>query len=260
MTVSLALPTGGYAGWRHLQRTRSLQEAVVAASPSVSRLADHFRARIGGARTAEALVADPRLLEVALGAFGLGGDLGARAFVRRVLEGGTLDPRSLANRLADKRYAALAREFGFGDLGARTDLPGFADRILARFERQVLAEAAGARDPALRLAVHLGPALEDLAARAGSPNAQWYGVMSEPPLREVFVTAFGFPPSFGALDVDRQLAAFRRSAAALGAEAPADFRDPALQDRLMRLFFLRRESGAAAPAAAPILALLRGGG
>lgn len=259
MTFQPVLPLSGHAGWRSLSRSAEAQTARLRESPPMRRLADHFRAHIGKAETASDLVADRRLLEVALGAFGLKADLNARAFIQKVLEGGTLRPDALANRLADKRYAALALEFGYGDLGARTGLPGFADRILARYERQTFQEGVGERDGAMRLALNLGPALEELAERTGSANAQWYSVIGSAPLRQVFQTAFGFPPAFAALDVDRQLADYKARAAAMGAKAPSDFLDPAMQDRLLRLYFLRSE-GSAPAAASPVLALLRRGG
>jgi hypothetical protein len=259
MSFQPVLPLAGHAGWRYLARTEAVQTARLRESPEMRRLADHFRAHIAGAETAADLVADRRLLEVALGAFGLKADLNAKAFVQKVLEGGTLRPDALANRLADKRYAALALEFGYGDLGARTGLPGFADRILARYERQAFQEAVGARDGAMRLALNLGPALEELAARTGSANAQWYSVIGSAPLRQVFQTAFGFPPSFAALDLDRQLADYKARAAAMGAKAPSDFAEPAMQDRLLRLYFLRSE-GQPSAASSPVLALLRRGG
>jgi hypothetical protein len=61
-------------------------------------------------------VGDRRLLEVALGAFGLDDDIRNRFFIRKVLEEGTTSPsRRFANRLSDKRYLALAETFGFGD-------------------------------------------------------------------------------------------------------------------------------------------------
>ena len=50
---------------------------------------------------------------VALGAFGLQDDLPNRFFIQKVLEGGTLSTDSLANKLSDPRYAALAKAFGF---------------------------------------------------------------------------------------------------------------------------------------------------
>ncbi|EPX84152.1 hypothetical protein ruthe_02362 [Rubellimicrobium thermophilum DSM 16684] len=258
MTFQAIVPLSGHAGWRYLTRSTEVQMARLRESPEVKRLTDHFRAHVAKAQTAADLVSDRRLLEVALGAFGLKADLNARAFVQKVLEGGTLRPDSLANRLADKRYAALALEFGYGDLGARTGLPGFAERIIARYERQVFQEAVGERDGAMRLALNLAPALADLAERTGNANAQWYSVIASAPLREVFQTAFGFPASFATIDLDRQLAGYKARAAAMGAKAPTDFADPALQDRLLRLYFLR--SGAQQAATSPVLALLRQGG
>ena len=57
------------------------------------------------------------LLKVTLGAFGLIDDLDNRAFIRRVLESDLTDSTSLANRLSDKRYQALAVSFNFNNEG-----------------------------------------------------------------------------------------------------------------------------------------------
>lgn len=192
-----------------LQKTLPRQEEAFRQSAEVKRLTEHVRANIAKADTAGKLVADRRLLEVALGAFGLKEDLNSKAFIRRVLEDGTMDSKSLSNRLADKRYHALALEFGYGDLGARTGLSGFAEKIVARFEARAFQAAVGERDGAMRLAMNLKGGLADIVARTGNPNAQWFALMGEPPLREVVQTALGLPKSFGALDVDRQLVTFK---------------------------------------------------
>lgn len=259
MTFQPVLPLGGYAGWRFLDRTRGAQQEALRQSAPVQRLTDHFRANIATARTAEDLVKDRRLLEVALGAFGLGEDINARAFIQRVLEGGTMKPGALASRLSDKRYAALALEFGYGDLGARTALPGFADRILARYEAQAFQIAVGERDNALRLALNLAPALEEIAGRTSNVSAQWYSVMGNPPLREVIQTALGLPRSFGSLDLERQLADFRaRAQATFGTDRPDGLLDPARQDKLVRLFLLRSEGQGGAPSPAAVALQLLG--
>jgi hypothetical protein len=256
MSFQPVVPLGGYGGWRFLQRTLPQQMEAFVRAPALDRLADHVRARIGEIRTAAELVADRRLLEVALGAYGLGADLNARAFIQRVLEGGTLRPEALANRLADKRYAEFAREFGFGNLGSRTNLPGFADRLLARFEAQRFQEAVGQANPDLRLALNLGPALGDIVAGSQNPRAQWFEIMGTPPLRRVFETALGLPASFGRLDIDRQLQTFQeRARAAWGTDRPAELAAPPRRDEVVRLFLLRAEA-AQAPQA-PILRLFR---
>ena len=98
MSFVPVLPVGGYGGWAILKRTKAAQLAAFAASPALRREADHARATLASVPSAEALVSDRRLLGVALGAFGLEADIDARAFVRKVLESPTSDPRALANR------------------------------------------------------------------------------------------------------------------------------------------------------------------
>lgn len=261
MTFQPVLPSGGYTGWRFLQRTLPQQQEAFRESGSVRRLTDHFKANIARARTAADLVGDRRLLEVALGAFGLRDDLDSKAFIQRVLEGGTMRREALSNRLADKRYHALALEFGYGDLGARTGLSGFAERIVARYEARAFQAAVGERDGTLRLALNVGDAIRDIAGRTSNLNAQWFSMMGEGPLREVFQTALGLPRSFGALDLDRQLATYKdRARAAFGTERLSDLADPARQEKLVRLFLLRSEAQAAPSPAATILQLLQRGG
>ncbi len=257
MSYQPVLPLGGYTGWRYLSRTLDTQQAAMAKSAPVQRLTDYFRANIAKAKTADDLVNDRRLLEVALGAFGLKADINSKAFIRRVLADGTTDRTDLSSRLSDKRYAAMAREFGFGDLGAATGSKGFADKIIARYEKQVFQEAVGSQNNNLRLALNLGDAIADVAQQTSNKNAQWFTMMGNPPLREVFQTALGLPKSFGALDVDRQLATFKeRAQSTFGTDRLSDLKDPHQQEKLIRLFLMRSEMQTA-PAGAAILTLLQ---
>lgn len=260
MTYQPVLPMGGYTGWKFLQRTLPQQQEAFKKSAPVQRATDYFRANIAKAKTAADLVNDRRLLQVALGAFGLGADLNAKAFVQRVLEGGTLKPDALANRMADKRYKAMALEFGYGDLGGLTAISGFADKIIARYEARAFQEAVGEADGTMRLALNIDGAVKDIAARTTNVNAQWFSMMGESPLRQVFQTALGLPQSFGALDVDRQLATFKdRAQSTFGTDKLSDFADPARQEKLVRLFLMRSETQAtsSSPAALALQLLPR---
>jgi len=245
MSFQPVLPLGGATGWAFLTRTLGRQQDAFADSTPVRRATDYFRANIARATTAEALVADRRLLEVALGAFGLEDDINARAFIRRVLADGTMAGDALSSRLSDKRYARLALEFGYGDLGARVGLPGFADTIIARYEARRFEAAVGEQDNDLRLALNLQSALSDLLADTSGDRARWFALMGSPPLRKVFETALGLPESFGRLDIDRQLAAFQdRSRAVFGTADLADFADDARREGLIRRFLVRSEAAA----------------
>lgn len=250
MAFQPVLPLSGYAGWRFLSRTAETQRALVARAPAMQRETAAFRERIGQVASAEALVADRTLLKVALGAFGLEGDLDSRAFVRKVLESPSSDPGALANRLADKRWLEFARAFGFAEPGGPfTRLPGFAERIVAAYETRQFEIAVGGRDASMRLALTADRELAALSLRRGTPDALWFAVMGNPPLRQVFETALGLPAAFGALDIDRQLEVLReKTDRALGSGEVAQFADPGKREDLIRLFLLREEARASAVA------------
>jgi hypothetical protein len=259
MSFQPALPLGGYAGWQFLKRTMDAQQAQLARSPAIQRDTDYFREKIGQVASAEELVSDRRLLRVALGAFGLDDDLRNRFFIRKVLEEGTAERTALANRLADTRYREMSSAFGFGPgetpgAGAA----GFADRIVAAFESRQFERAVGVQNEEMRLALNLSRELDNLARRDSSERAKWFTVMGNPPLRQVFETAFGLPKGFGLLDLDRQQTVLQDSAQRLfGERTVAQFTDPEKMDDLVRRFLLRAEleNGAIGPTTRGIVAL-----
>lgn len=253
MSFQPALPLSGLAGWRFLERTLDTQQAAFAEAPALARDADHFRARIGEIDTAEALVADRRLLTVALGAFGLQQDIDSRFFVRKILEDGTARPDALANRLADKRYADFARAFAFdAPQGPATQRPGFGQEVAARFERQSFEAAVGEQDESLRLALNADRELAALAAAPGTERTKWFRIMGTPPLRRVVETALGLPESFGAQDIDKQIETFQaRSDRMIGTRDVSALADAETRDALIQRFLFQDQIARAPAAAAP---------
>jgi hypothetical protein len=254
------IPQGGYQGWTFLNRTMEAQRTAFLADPSIKRATAAFETRIADVRTAADLVADRQLLDVALTAFGLESDIDAKAFIEKVLSEGTLKDGAFATRLADKRYAALARVFGFGDLGPRTGLPGFAEEITARFEARRFESAVGEVNDGLRRALNLRQGLSDIFATVTSPDARWFAVMGDLPLRSVFEGALGLPKRFGKLDLDQQLETFKsRFSSVFGTEDLSVLTDKAEQERLIRLYLVRSDAamGAATSSGAIALQLLR---
>ncbi len=250
MTFVPAVPLGGPGGLAFLDRTMARQRAAFDAQPAARRDEAYFRARIGDVGTAEDLVSDRRLLRVALTAFGLEADLDNRAFLRRVLEDGTLNPQALSNRLADKRYRAFSAAFGFGDFAVpRNRIGGFADRILEQWKTRSFEIAVGRRDESLRLALNARRELADLAGREMAEGTRWLSLLGNPPLRAVFDGAFGLPTSFGALDLDRQVAVLRDRTRELTGQADLSvFADPRQVERLLQRYLLRAGGGPAAGA------------
>jgi hypothetical protein len=240
MSFQPVIPINGYAGWRFLQRTIDNQAERHAQAPMAQRDVAHFRANIAKVQSAADLVADRRLLRVALTAFGLGDDLNNRAFVQRILESPMDEPRSFANRLSDRRYAEMARAFGFADeKGPKTGEKGFADRIVKAFHAREFEIAVGEQDESMRLALALRRDLAELAGRELSDDAKWMRILGTPNLRKVFESAFQLPTGFGQIDIDRQVGILKdRTRRTFGEGGVAQFAQPEKMDALVRRFFV----------------------
>ena len=247
MSYSPILTASGYGGWAFLKRTMVAQTRAFNASWDLKRDEDYFRASIGKINSAAELVADRRLLKVALGAFGLDSDINSKAFIQKVLEGGTLKVGTLANRLADKQYQKFSAAFGFGDFAVpRSKLSDFPEKIIAAYRARQFEVAVGAQNGDLRLALNLERELSGIAARStSSEDAKWFTIMGNAPLRKVFEKALGLPASLGTLDLDQQLGVFKEKAETqLGSRSITQFTDPAKVQKLIQRFLVRAEAEA----------------
>lgn len=257
MSFQPVLPFNGYAGWRFLQRTLPAQQATFNDSAPIKRATDQFRERIATVRSADDLMADRQLLQVALGAFGLNDDIGNRFFIKKILTDGTTSPTALSSRLADKRYAAFSRAFGFGpDEVPRTGRSGFADKIIAQYEKKQFELAVGEQDNDMRQALNVSSSLGDIVAGNTSNNARWFSIMGDAPVRAVIETALGLPTSLARIDLDQQLENFKtRARSVFGTDQVGDLMNPDQQTKLVRLFLVRSEAAAAAQTSAGSIAL-----
>lgn len=232
------IPTTGLAGLRFLQNTYDKQYDAFVNSATLQRDTSYFREKIADVKTADDLVSDRRLMEVALGAFGLGEDINNKFFIKKMLEEGTRNEDALANKFVDKRYKDLSKAFGLGPGEfTRTGLSKFADEIISKFERQSFEIAVGEQDQSMRIALTAERSLAKLAEEGGAQRQNWFSVMGDPPMRELFQTAFGLPQAFTQVDIDQQQSVFaERSEALFGVSDPAQFAEPALQERLISRF------------------------
>ena len=206
MSFRPIVPLSGFGGWEFLNRTRARQEASFNAAPQMQRDVAYFKEKFEGITTADQLVADRRLLRVTLGAFGLQDDLDNRAFIRQIIEGGTDDRRALANRLADKRYFALASALGHL---AKTDpvelQPELAERLTTSYKGRAFEISVGEQDQNMRLALSLQRELPQLAESYSTEASRWFAALGNPPLRQILETSLGLPKAFGLLDIDDQV-------------------------------------------------------
>lgn len=241
MSYVPAVGQGGYAGWRLLARTGEMQKALVARDPQVARDSEHVRKNLAGLDSAEELVSDFRLLRTALSAFGLEADQGNHYFIRKVLESDLGDPKSLANRLGDKRYRAFAEAFGFTSGTARPS--ALADEIVERHVSAELERRVGTIDGNLRLAMNAKRELAALGNLTASENTRWYSILGSVPLRKVVEGAFGLGTGFGKLPIEKQLAELKLGNEKLfGTQSPDVFAAPANVEKLIQRFLIRADA------------------
>ncbi|MGL4237937.1 DUF1217 domain-containing protein [Tabrizicola sp.] len=238
------MPLTGYAGWNFLKRTMPAQQTAQQASSVNQRDEAYFREKIGKINTADQLVSDKRLLRIALTAFGLEGDVNNTAFIRKVLQDGTIREGGLANRLADKQYQKLSAAFGFGDFSVpRSKLSDFPDKVLAQYRARQFETAVGDQNNTYRLALNAEREIPALAASTMSETAKWFSILGNAPMRQVMQTALGLPASFSSIDIDQQVAVLRdRAEGAFGTDSVSQFSDPKKVDALVRRYLVRADS------------------
>lgn len=241
MTFAPVLPATGIVGFRLLEQTETAQRAVFDRQPEIARDVAYFEENIASVRTAEDLVADRRLLRVALGAFGLEDQLDQRAFMRKILAEGSESDEAFANRFVDPRYKDIARTFGFGDLiGPRTAFAGFPGEITAAYKERKFEIAVGDQSEDLRLSLNFRREISRYARSADPEGVAWFSVMGDLPVRRVMEGVFGLSSSFGQLDLDRQRDELRDlNSQKFGSRSLEVFKDPKNIDQAISIFLAR---------------------
>lgn len=264
MTFYPAIPLGGYLGWKVFDNSASRQFEVFKETPTVIRDVDYFRENIANATSAKKLVSDRRLLQVALGAYGLSEEIDKRAFIQKILEEGTDFGDSFANRLSDPRWRQFARDFGYGNFtGPRVGIKSFREQTANNYLERAFEERVGEVNTDMRLAMNFRREIAKIAESANVEKIGWFQVMGQSPLRIVMEAALGLPSSIGTADIDRQQELFARKAEQFfGGKSPAVFKDPVKVEDALRRFFLFSEiqngPSASTPGAAALTIL--GGG
>lgn len=257
MSFAPVIPIGGPAGLGFLDRTFDRQFAQFSRSPEIARDLAHFTEVAGGIETAADLVQDTRALRVALGAFGLEDELPKRAFIRKVLEEGTLERTSLANRLQDPAWRKFSEAMGFGDFGGLLKLTAVRERTAEQYRVRQFERAVGDRDVSMRLALNFRREIGEIANSESVDRTGWFRIMGSRPLREVVEGALGLPGQFGTMDIDQQRQELEsRARRQLGEASPAVFRDPEVVEDLVRRFLVRAQIESGPSATTPGMAAL----
>jgi hypothetical protein len=223
---------------------RSLKN--VAAKPQVARETKYYMDNIGKVKTIDDFLSNDRLYKYAMKASGLNDMAYAKAFMRKVLEGGIDDKKSFDNSLADKRYQKFAETFNFARYNtATTAFDRTQQGMVDNYVRQTLEEDAGAQNEGTRLALYF----ERMA-----PNvASTMGILADKAMLQVIHTAFQIPEMTALMDIDKQVEMIEKR---FDIE---DLKDPeklkSLLQRFTSLWELKNSGGASAPGSAATVIL-----
>jgi Protein of unknown function (DUF1217) len=109
--------TSTYLSFRLYAQDLPRSLSVTASRADVARDTKYYQDNIGKITSLDQFLKDRRLFSIAMKAHGLDDMTFATAFMRKVLQSDLSDPKSFANKLADTRYAAFAKEFNFSTTG-----------------------------------------------------------------------------------------------------------------------------------------------
>jgi hypothetical protein len=194
-----------------------------AESRTVERASAYYLENIGSVRSIDDFFADDRLYSYAMKAFGLGEMTYAKAFIRKILEEGTDDSTSLANRLADPRYRELATAFNFKRYGEATTSFGRTQQgTVDRYVRLTLEEEAGIQNEGVRLALYFQRKAPDIQ--------RTMDLLADPALLKVVQTALSISPLTAGADIDKQAEMIA------GRLDVADLKDPEKLDEFLARF------------------------
>ncbi|MEL6216999.1 MAG: DUF1217 domain-containing protein [Pseudomonadota bacterium] len=242
MTFVPVVPLGGIAGLRFLDQTYDRQFETFGRQPQIQRDIDAFLENASSFQTVDDLMQDRSSLRVVLGAFGLDDDLNKGAFVRKIIEEGSLDSEAFANRLAEPAYREMAATLGFGDLGTRLTITSVREDLAARYRERQFEQAVGDQNIDMRLALNFRREIDEITNSETADRSGWLRVLGSQPLRNVVESAFGLPQQFGLLDLDQQVSELESlSRQRFGEASPTVFQDPEVVEDMLAQFLVRSE-------------------
>ena len=183
----------------------------------------YYLANVTNVKSIDDLMANSRLYNYVLSAYGLDPATESKDLIRSVLAGGIRDPDSVANKMTNKAYAGLASAFNFEQYGeAATTTNPAQQPTVDKYMRQTLEEDAGQTNEGVRLALYFD--------RKAPTITSWFDVLADTALASVVRTVLGLPDSFATADVDKQAQLFEQKLDI------SDFSDPEKLGKFMTRF------------------------
>ncbi len=196
--------------------------------------------------SAEGLIANERLYDYAIRAYGLEDRAGDPEFIRKLLAGGVEGVEALAkDEDEEPKLLAFVQAYNFAEYGeSATTFTKAGDLAVGSYLRQTLEEDAGTQNEGVRLALYF--------ERKAGGISNWFEVLGDRALGQVVRGALGLPDAFAQSDIDKQVKFFESR---LDIE---DFKDPeALGKFLSRFAAMWEMNNPSSAASNPALVLFQ---
>ncbi len=175
------------------QRARKLVEE----NPVISREVEYYRENISSVKSAQDLIDDPRMLKIALTAFGLEEMSYASAFIKKALDGGVDDDDSFANKLTDPRYQEFVETFNFKRYDtATTAFSKVTEGVIEKYYQASIETRAGNESVGARLAMYF--------ERKSSDVTDAYEILGDKAMLQFVQTTFRLPTQMSFSSIERQ--------------------------------------------------------
>ena len=175
--------------------TRSLQQ--VASQPANAREIAYFKANIGKIKSIDDFMANTRIYNFALQAYGLKDMAYAKAFIKKALTEGVATSTTFANKLSDTRFKTFVSAFNFAANGASTTTSTTVTQgTVDKYTESMFEQQAGDQSEGLRLALNFKSQITSVSSI--------YGILGNSALYQVVRTTLGLPTAMSSVDIDKQ--------------------------------------------------------
>lgn len=194
----------------------------IAHRPQIEREVEYYKEHISDVKSIDDFMDDYRLYSFAMKAHGLEDMTYAKAFMRKVLEGGTGD-EGFAHDLTDQRYGQFVEDFNFEQFNtATTAFEAVTVGVVDKFYQQSIEIEAGEQNNGARLALYF--------QRKAADIEEPLSLLADRAFLEVIQVALGLPKTMSSAPIDNQVAMIENR---LDVQ---DFKDPEFLEKFMQRF------------------------
>ncbi|WP_119680546.1 DUF1217 domain-containing protein [Indioceanicola profundi] len=217
LTGIAAFKLADQAGTTGLQRFRDRAD--------IKQEVERFKGALKNVKTLDDFYQNDRVYRFVLESGNLASDIPYRGKVRRILDQNSFDPEALMHKLTDDRFARLAGKLQFHSRGVdRLKLSFVTDEIVNDFVKVRYEQSLGDQNPGVPLARYFRD-------KIGSVTSE-YGVLGDPKLREVMLTALGLPKEIAIQPVESQAEAIKSRVNL------SDFKNPQFLEKFLQKYLV----------------------